>query len=98
MLMRILTLLLLMLLTTLQYRLWVSEDGFREVWRLEDRAEAQAAENRHLKDQNDQLNAEVEDLKSGFSALEERARSDLGMVGSDENFYLFGTAVADPKE
>ena len=98
MLMRILTLLLLMLLTTLQYRLWVSEDGFREVWRLEDRAEAQAAENRHLKDQNDQLNAEVEDLKSGFSALEERARSDLGMVGSDENFYLFGTAEADPKE
>ncbi len=98
MLMRILTLLLLMLLTTLQYRLWVSEDGFREVWRLEDRVEAQAAENRHLKDQNDQLNAEVEDLKSGFSALEERARSDLGMVGSDEDFYLFGTAEADPKE
>ena len=98
MLMRILTLLLLMLLTTLQYRLWVSEDGFREVWRLEDRVEAQTAENRHLKDQNDQLNAEVEDLKSGFSALEERARSDLGMVGSDENFYLFGTAEADPKE
>jgi len=96
--MRILTLLLLMLLTTLQYRLWVSEDGFREVWRLEDRVEVQAAENRHLKDQNDQLNAEVEDLKSGFSALEERARSDLGMVGSDENFYLFGTAEADPKE
>ncbi len=98
MLMRILTLLLLMLLTTLQYRLWVSEDGFREVWRLEDRVEAQAAENRHLKNQTDQLNAEVEDLKSGFSALEERARSDLGMVGSDENFYLFGTAEANPKE
>jgi cell division protein FtsB len=96
--MRILTLLLLMLLTTLQYRLWVSEDGFREVWRLEGRAEAQAAENQRLKDRNAQLDAEVEDLKSGFSALEERARSDLGMVGSDESFYLFGSAEADPDE
>ncbi len=96
--MRILTLLLLMLLTTLQYRLWVSEDGFREVWRLEGRVEAQAAENQHLKDRNAQLDAEVDDLKSGFSALEERARSDLGMVGSDESFYLFGTAEADPDE
>lgn len=98
MLMRILTLLLLMLLTTLQYRLWVSEDGFREVWRLEGRGQAQAAENQRLKDRNAQLDAEVEDLKSGFSALEERARSDLGMVGSDESFYLFGSAEADPDE
>jgi cell division protein FtsB len=57
--MRILTLLLLMLLTTLQYRLWVSEDGFREVWRLEGRVLAQDAENRHLNDQTAQLNAEV---------------------------------------
>jgi cell division protein FtsB len=96
--MRILTLLLLMLLTTLQYRLWVSEDGFREVWRLEGRGQAQAAENQRLKDRNAQLDAEVEDLKSGFSALEERARSDLGMVGSDESFYLFGSAEADPDE
>ena len=98
MLMRILTLLLLVLLTTLQYRLWMSDDGFREVWRLENRVQAQAAENQQLQERNAQLNAEVEDLKSGSSALEERARSDLGMVGSDEYFYLFGTAEADPKE
>ena len=98
MLMRILTLLLLLLLTTLQYRLWVSDDGFREVWRLENRVEAQAAENQQLKERNAQLDAEVEDLKSGFSALEERARSDLGMVGSEEEFYLFGTAQPDSEE
>ncbi len=98
MLMRIFSLLLLMLLTTLQYRLWVSEDGFREVRRLERRVETQVTENQLLKDRNTQLNAEVEDLKSGFSALEERARSDLGMVGSDESFYLFGSAEADPGE
>ena len=98
MLIRVLVLLLLVLLTMLQYRLWLSEDGFREVWRLESRVEAQAADNQRLKDRNAQLDAEVEDLKSGFAALEERARSDLGMVGSDESFYLFGTAEADPEE
>ena len=76
----------------------MSDDGFREVWRLENRVQAQAAENQQLQERNAQLNAEVEDLKSGSSALEERARSDLGMVGSDEHFYLFGTAEADPKE
>ena len=98
MLVRIIALLLLVLLITLQFKLWVSEDGFREVWRLEDRVAAQAAENQRLRERNAQLDAEVEDLKSGFAALEERARSDLGMVGEDESFYLFGTDEADPKE
>ena len=96
--MRILVLLLLLLLAMLQYRLWVSEDGFREVWRLESRVEAEAAANEGLKDRNARLDAEVEDLKIGFAALEERARSDLGMVGSDESFYLFGVDEADPEE
>ena len=98
MLMRILALLLLVLLVTLQFRLWVSEDGFREVWRLESRVAAQAAENQQLRNRNAQLEAEVGDLKSGFDALEERARSDLGMVGADESFYLFSTPEAGSKE
>ena len=96
--MRILVLLLLLLLAMLQYRLWVSEDGFREVWRLESRVEAEATVNEGLKERNVRLDAEVEDLKIGFAALEERARSDLGMVGSDESFYLFGVDEADPEE
>ena len=96
--MRILLLMLLLLLVMLQYRLWVSEDGFREVWRLESRVETQAFDNEALKDRNAQLDAEVEDLKIGFAALEERARFDLGMVGSDESFYLFGADEADSEE
>ena len=96
--MRILLLMLLLLLVMLQYRLWVSEDGFREVWRLESKVETQASDNEALKDRNVQLDAEVEDLKIGFAALEERARSDLGMVGPDESFYLFGTDEADSEE
>ena len=96
--MRILVLLLLLLLAMLQYRLWVSEDGFREVWRLESRVEAQAADNEDLKDRNAQLDAEVKDLKIGLAVLEEHARSDLGMVGPDESFYLFGADEADPEE
>ena len=96
--MRFLLLMLLLLLVMLQYRLWVSEDGFREIWRLESKVETQAFDNEALKDRNAQLDAEVEDLKIGFAALEERARSDLGMVGSDESFYLFGTDEADSEE
>lgn len=96
--MRMLLLILMLLLVMLQYRLWVSEDGFREVSRLESRVETQAFDNEALKDRNAQLDAEVEDLKIGFAALEERARSDLGMVGSDESFYLFGTDEADSEE
>ena len=98
MLLRTLAVLLLMLLIILQHRLWVSEDGYREVRRLENQVEAQAADNQRRRERNAQLDAEVEDLKSGFSALEERARSDLGMVGSDESFYLFGTAGTDPEK
>ena len=96
--MRFLLLMLLLLLVMLQYRLWVSEDGFREIWRLESKVETQAFDNEALKDRNTQLDAEVDDLKIGFAALEERARSDLGMVGPGESFYLFGTDEADSEE
>ena len=96
--MRFLLLMLVLLLVMLQYRLWVSEDGFREIWRLESKVETQAFDNEALKDRNTQLDAEVDDLKIGFAALEERARSDLGMVGPGESFYLFGTDEADSEE
>lgn len=71
----------------LQYRLWLSHDGVREVARLEAAAAAQAAENGRLTERNRELAAEVHDLKSGMAALEERARSDLGMIGENETYY-----------
>jgi cell division protein FtsB len=77
----------------LQYRVWVSDHGSREVSRLTAAAEVQAAANIEQRGRNRQLVAEVNDLKGGLTALEERARSDLGMVGSNETFYQVVTAA-----
>jgi cell division protein FtsB len=71
----------------LQYRIWFSEDGIHAVSRLKDAVSAQRAENDALGERNHQLAAEVRDLKTGMDALEERARSDLGMISRNETFY-----------
>jgi cell division protein FtsB len=71
----------------LQYRVWLSADGVRELDRLEGAVATQRSENEQLTERNRQLAAEVRDLKSGMAALEERARSDLGMIASHETFY-----------
>jgi cell division protein FtsB len=89
--MRILAAILGLLLLLLQYRLWISEQGKREVWRLTQAVEAQAAANAEQRERNRQLLAEVTDLKVGLTALEERARSELGMVGNSETFYQIVT-------
>jgi cell division protein FtsB len=83
-------------LLLLQYRVWFSGDGVSEVLRLRSAVAAQQADNQRLSDRNRQLAAEVRDLKQGFSALEERARSDLGMVGRNETFFQVGPAEPDP--
>ena len=78
---------LLVALLLLQYRLWMSGDGVHEVWRLGSAVSTQQAENERLAERNRQLAAEVRDLKQGYAALEERARTDLGMVAGNETFY-----------
>lgn len=77
----------------LQYRLWLSDAGVREVRRLEIAVTTQKQENTELQGRNEQLSAEVKDLKEGLDAVEERARSDLGMVRDNETFYQ---VVSDP--
>jgi cell division protein FtsB len=89
---------LLGLLAVLQVRLWVTDDGWPEVLRLRNSVAEQQSENDKLVERNQRLKAEVNDLKQGFSALEERARSDLGMVGPEESFYLFVPAETDASE
>lgn len=79
--------LLLVLVLLLQYTLWISKDGLRELWRLNQIIEQQRQENRVLVERNQVLSAEVWDLKSGLDALEERARSELGMIKKDETFF-----------
>lgn len=85
--MRLLIFILLILFIALQYRLWVGEGSLAEVSNLSDQVEAQKIENQRLRDRNAALDAEVQDLKTGYEAIEERARSELGMIKEDETFY-----------
>ena len=91
--MRIFAAVLGLALILLQYRLWLSDQGLREVSRLQAAVDAQATANHEQGERNRQLVAEVTDLKVGLTALEERARSELGMVGNSETFYQVVTAA-----
>ena len=85
--MHILIVLLALLLAGLQYKLWLGNGGHHEVAALRAQVGAQQAENLRLQQRNEALAAEVDNLKSGEAAVEERARSELGMVRPGETFY-----------
>ena len=84
---RILLLLLLLLLAGLQYKLWWGDGGRAEVDALRTTVARQDKENAGLRRRNDDLAAEVADLKGGTAAVEERARSELGMIKPGETYY-----------
>ena len=85
--MRILLAIMVLVLVLLQLKMWFGEGGFRDVQRLEQRVDEQAMDNEMLAQRNRELQAEVEDLRQGLEAVEERARSELGMIKEDEEFY-----------
>ena len=85
--MRIFSAVLAITLILLQGRLWFSDRGWREVSGLQASVAAQRAANLEQSERNRQLSAEVANLKTGLTALEERARSELGMVAASETFY-----------
>ena len=85
--MRTLLLSLALILALVQARLWLSDEGLREVWRLQTQVAERTEENRLLAARNAALEGEVTDLKQGLDAAEERARTDLGMVAEGETFY-----------
>jgi cell division protein FtsB len=85
--MRIFAAVLVVTLILLQGRLWFADKGLREVSGLNASVETQRAANLEQTERNRQLGAEVANLKTGLTALEERARSELGMVSSSETFY-----------
>ena len=78
---------LLIALVVLQLQLWRGDRGMPGVWRLEAAVALQREDNARLEARNRRLAAEVHDLKEGLEAVEERARTDLGMIGRDETFY-----------
>lgn len=85
--MKIILYLLLAILLVLQYPLWLGDGGLLALWKLRREVAAQQVENARLKERNLALEAEVRDLKEGYEALEERARSELGMVRRGETLY-----------
>ena len=85
--MRWLNLTLIVLLVLLQARLWFGDGGMHELSQLKRMIELQSNENKELSQRNQSLAAEIHDLRNGTDALEERARSELGLVGADEEFF-----------
>lgn len=79
---------LIILLLGLQYRLWVGEGSLAQVARLERDVKQQQAENARLRERNNILVVEVDNLKNGLDSIEERARSDVGMIKKDETFFM----------
>ncbi len=84
---RTVTLILAILLLLLQYPLWIGKGSWLKVWDMNRQLEAQQQVNQQTGARNALLDAEVRDLKQGTEAIEERARSELGMIKRDEVFY-----------
>ena len=85
--MRWLTLLLVALILALQYPLWLGKGSWLRVWEVDRELAKQKQVSQKLKARNASLDADVRDLKQGYEAIEERGRSELGMVKRDEIFF-----------
>ncbi len=85
--MRVFIALLLLVTLYLQYALWFERGGIRDVEKLRESVAGQRAEIQELRERNEALAAEVVDLKQGLEAIEERARSDMGMIKEGEVFF-----------
>ncbi len=96
--MRWLALVFVVLIAALQYPMWLGKGGWLQVRELSQQVEAQRAANAKLKERNGALDAEVRDLKTGSEAIEERARSELGMVRHDEVFFQLQDGGAPGKD
>ena len=85
--MKIIAFVLLFLLIWLQYKIWLQDGGIPEVIQLQQEVEEVKTEVQQLQERNSSLDAEVKDLKKGLDAIEERARSEMGMIKQGEVYY-----------
>ena len=76
------------MIAVLQFQLWIGDDSVRSLSLLEDQVAEQKSINMSLEDRNKKLETEIVDLKTGVEAIEERARSELGMIEQGETFFL----------
>ena len=86
--MRWILILLLLFLFGLQYRLWMGSGSWEQIVSLDREIKQQTRVNERLSNRNKLLDVEVQDLKNGLESVEERARSDLGLIKEGETFYL----------
>jgi cell division protein FtsB len=84
---KVLTLILIVLIVLLQYPLWLGKGSWLKVWEIDQQVTRQHEINQKLQMRNAALDAEVRDLKQGHEAIEERARSELGMIKQNEIFF-----------
>jgi len=85
--MKLLALALVALIALIQYPLWLGKGSWLRVLEVDRQIRAQRDINQRLQARNAALDAEVRDLKQGLDAIEERARSELGMIKQDEIFF-----------
>jgi len=98
---RVIVVILVGLLALLQYRLWLGHGNLHEVAQLEQTKEEKIVENQRMRERNLALVAEVQDLKQGEEAIEELARSEMGLIKADETFFQIvtvnGKRPSEPK-
>lgn len=85
--MKLLFIILTLLIVLIQYPLWLGKGGWFRVWEVDRQIATQRDVNSKLQARNNALDAEVRSLKQGYEAVEERARSELGMIKHDEIFF-----------
>lgn len=88
---------LIIMALTLQGQLWLADNGYRKTHQLAEAVAEQQGQNETLRARNDALDAEVLNLKNGRAAAEERARTDLGMIGRNETFFQVVPATSGDK-
>jgi cell division protein FtsB len=86
--MRLVTIVLIILFLLLQVDIWIKKDGYKRKVELAEMIEIQTEANKEMTIRNNQLQQEIIDLKNGTEAIEEKARTELGMIKEGEEFYL----------
>ena len=86
--MKFIALLLVLFLVMMQANIWLTKDGYSRVAEIKELIQDQQKENNEMVSRNSQLKEEIKDLKDGYSAIEEKAREDIGMIKEGEEFYL----------
>ena len=83
--MKLITIFLIILLLIMQVNIWLTKDGYSRIVEIKDLIQNQQEENNEMASRNSQLNEEIKDLKDGISAIEEKARVDIGMIKEGED-------------